>query len=184
MQKIIGVLLFQLALTANAEPSKDACLVQIPETLNASLKDKFPDYRAPQANDNIAEDIEWDIKEGGKGCLGLALADFDGDGTKDYLIGLTSKNSPGALIVVGLARGSTWEFHTFAKWKEQRSRLFVAAQKSGHFRRSQAFEGPTSQGELKSMNCRTYGAQFGATESWSVVYCYAQKKWNYVRVSD
>ena len=86
----------------------DSCKVQIRSSLAVALGKGFPKFRAPLAADNLAKDIELDLKEGRKGCLGVATADFDGDGVKDYLLGLTALKGSGALVVVALARGKNW----------------------------------------------------------------------------
>jgi len=110
MRKIIGMLLVAFTVSAHGASVIDACQAQIPEQLSASLKQKFHGYRTPLATDNLAEDIEWQLKEGGNECLGVAIADFDGDGRKDFLLGLTSLSDEGALVVVALARGSIMGF--------------------------------------------------------------------------
>ena len=184
MRKIIGVLLVTFGVAAYGAPAKDACLAQIPEQLNASLKQKYPGYRPPRTTDNLAEDIEWNIKDGGKGCLGVAVADFDGDGSKDFLLGLTSLSGEGALVIVAFSRGSAWDFHTLDSWKDGRVRLYVAAKKPGRFKRTESLDGPLEKGEKETMICTNWGALFGATESSGVVYCFAKGKWHHVWVSD
>lgn len=135
--------------------------------------------------DNLAEDIEWNIqKGGGNGCLGVAIADFDGDGSKDFLLGLTSLSGEGALVTVALARGKSWEFHTLATWKNGRLRLYVAAARPGHFKSAAPPDGRLKKGEKESMSCANFGAIFGKTECSAVVYCYVKGKWNHAWVSD
>ena len=184
MRKTIGVLLVTFSVAAHSAPAADTCQAQIPEQLSTSLKKQFPGYRPPLATDNLAEDIEWNIKEGGKGCLGVAIADFDGDGSKDFLLGLTSLDGKGTLVTVALTRGSSWDFHTLGSWKEGRSRLYMAAEKPGLFKRTKSLNGALGPGEKESMSCSNPGALFGATESSGVVYCYAKGKWHHVWVSD
>jgi hypothetical protein len=184
IQIIIGVLLFSFGVDAHSSPTKDSCQDQIPAHLSTSIMQKFPGYRPPLATDNLSEDIDWNIKEGGKGCLGVAIADFDGDGSKDFLLGLTSLGSEGALVVVALTRGSSWNLHTLDRWKDGRARLYVTAEKPGSFNRTGSLDGPLEPGERKSINCTNWGALFGATESSGVVYCFTRGKWHHVWVSD
>lgn len=178
------MLLATFGVTAYGAPTKDACLALIPEHLSAALKQKFPGYRPPVASDNLAEDIEWNIRNGGNGCLGVAIADFDGDGNEDFLLGLTSLTGEGALITVAFARGRSWDFHTLDSWKDGRVTLYVAAEKPGRFKRTEALDGPLEKGEKETMTCANSGALFGATESSGVVYCFAKGEWHYVWVSD
>jgi hypothetical protein len=162
----------------------DSCEAQIPSSLKVALSKAFPKFRAPLATDNLAEDIEWDLKEGRKGCLGVAVADFDGDGTKDLLLGLTALRGSGALIVVALARGKNWKLETLNEWPEGRSRLYVAADKPGVYRRTEALDGPLEPGEVNPLTCRHWVAIFGATESSGVAYCYNNHRWQHVWISD
>lgn len=78
MRIIVGVILIMLGVAAYGAPAQDSCEAQIPQQLTLSLEKMFPGYRAPLAADNLAEDIEWNLKEGGNGCLGVAIADFAG----------------------------------------------------------------------------------------------------------
>lgn len=145
----------------------------------------FAGYRSPMATDNLAEDVEYDRENGGTGCLGVAVADFDGDHAKDYLLGLASLRGTSALSVVALSRGDTWYFQTIRSWVENnRSRLYVMAVKPGRHDRTASLSGPIDKGEKESMQCPNWGAQVGATESTGIVYCYIGGQWYYVWVSD
>jgi len=53
-----------LILFAGPAFAADSCEVQIPSSLKIALGKVFPKFRAPLATDNLAEDIEWDLKEG------------------------------------------------------------------------------------------------------------------------
>ncbi len=150
----------------------------------AALGKAFPKFRPPLATDNLAEDMEWDLKEGRKGCLGVATSDFDGDGTKDFLLGLTALKGSGALIVVALARGENWKLETLNEWPEGRIRLYVAADKPGVYRRTKALDGPLELGEIDPLTCSHSAAIFGATESSGVAYCYNNRIWQHVWISD
>jgi len=162
----------------------DPCEVQIPSSLKVAVGKAFSKFRAPLSTDNLAEDIEWDLKEGRKGCLGVAIADFDGDGTKDFLLGLTALRGSGALVVVALARGKNWKLETLSEWPEGRDRLYVAVDKPGVYRRTEALDGPLEPGEIDPLRCLHSAAVFGATESSGVAYCYNNHRWQHVWVSD
>lgn len=184
MRIIIAALLITFGVSALGATSKDACQAQIPEQLRVSLTTKFPGYRLSLVTDNAAIDDNGEITSRGSKCLGVAIADFDGDGSKDYLLGLTSLSDRGALIVVALTRGSTWEFHTLDRWNDYRSSLYVATEKPGHFIRTEALDGPLEKGEKASMTCKNTVALFGSLESTGVVYCFSKGKWNHVWISD
>lgn len=178
---ITAVILILLARSAFAA---DSCEVQLPSALKVALVKAFPKFRAPLATDNLAEDIEWDLKEGRNGCLGVAVADFDGDGTKDLLLGLTALKGSGALILVALARGKDWKLEPLNEWPEGRDRLYVAPNKPGVYRRTEALDGPLEPGEIDPLTCSHSAAVFGATESSGVAYCYNNQKWQHVWISD
>lgn len=184
MRIIISLLLITFGVAAHGAPINDSCQTQIPKQLHTLLKQKFPGYRAPMATDNASGSVEWDLKHGGKGCLGVAIADFDGDNSKDFLLGLTSLRNEGALVVVALERGSSWNFHTLYRWKGGRNSLYVAVKEPGHFKRTGSLDGPLGKGEKESMDCANWGALFGATESSGVVYCFTSGKWQHIWISD
>jgi hypothetical protein len=85
MKAMVAVVLIFCASHAHGV---DSCKLQIPSSLAVALEKGFPKVRAPLAADNLAEDIELDMKEG-KGCLGVATADLMVMGS-DYLLGLTA----------------------------------------------------------------------------------------------
>ena len=97
-----------LSLIACHAFAADACQDQIPSSLSAAVTKAFPTFRTPLMTDNSADDISWNLKQGGKGCFGLAAADFDGDGVKDIVLGLSSQKTDEGLIVVAFSRGKSW----------------------------------------------------------------------------
>ena len=184
MKKIIGLFLITILVAAHNASADDSCQAQIPGKLSASLKQKFPMYRTPLVTDNIDEDVEWDVKHGGNGCLGVAKADFDGDNIKDYLLGMTSLSGNGSLVVVALTRKNSWDFHKLHSGEDGRNRLYVGVVKPGYVRRAETLDGPLESGEKKSIQCKNQGALFGTTESSGVVYCLINGKWSHSWVSD
>ncbi len=181
LNSIIGATLVLLACPL---PAADSCAVQIPSSLEVPLHNAFAKFRAPLSTDNLAGDIEWDLNAGRSGCLGVASADFDGDGTRDLLLGLTALSGSGALIVVALARGKNWKLETLDAWPAGRSRLYVAVGKPGVYQRTEALGGALEPCEMDPLTCSHSAALFGATESTGVVYCYDNVKWQHVWIAD
>jgi hypothetical protein len=173
-----------LTLTNFPAIATDACDAQVPRALKAEIEKAFPAFRTPVATDNLAEDVKWDLEQKGKGCLGVAKADFDGNGTKDFLLGLTARKGTGATVLIALSLNGAWQFHQLDAWPEGRSRLYVSAEKPGTYVRTEALEDPLEPGEMSPLKCQNPVAVFGATESTGVAYCYKKNKWQHVWVSD
>src|SRR5262245_60916917 len=101
---------------SNAQTRVDACEAKINSKLGRALLERFPAYRLPRVTDNLEEDFRYDLANGGDGCMSVASADFDGDGTKDFAIGLTPKQGVVPIVVVALSRNDTWTFSTLESW--------------------------------------------------------------------
>jgi hypothetical protein len=173
-----------LVLSAHQALAADACDQLIPPSLKAALAKPFPDFRTPLATDNQEKDIDWYVREGKSPCLGVAGGDFDGDGKKDILLGLTALRGSGALVVVALARGNGWELKTLGRFPEERFRFYVETGKPGVYRRTEALDGPLGPNEMEVMSCPNSAAIFGTLESSGIAYCYLHRKWKHVWISD
>lgn len=173
-----------LALTTFPVFAKDACEAQYPGSLITQLTRTFPAYRAPVVKDNSAEGVAWDIKQGGKGCLGVAQADLDGDKAIDFLLGLTARSGDGGLVLVALARNNKWKFKQLSDWPRGRSSLYVDTGPPGTYERTSVLDGPLNPGEVTPMDCLTSVAVFGATEGSGVAYCFNRGSWQHVWISD
>jgi hypothetical protein len=186
MQAAAAFLLIVVGTCAQAAQRADSCQAQIPKTLATAVAAAFAGYRTPLETDNLPEDIEYNRAHGGTGCLGVAVADFNGDHAKDYLLGLTAVEGDSGLAVIALSSKSGWRFHKIRSWVEDvRNRQYVAAVKPGKHDRTEALDGPPlDTGERVSMRCPRWGALVGATESTGVVYCYMDGQWPHVVVSD
>ena len=172
-----------LSLIACHAFAADACQDQIPSSLSAAVTKAFPTFRTPLMTDNSADDISWNLKQGGKGCFGLAAADFDGDGVKDIVLGLSSQKTDEGLIVVAFSRGKSWHIEKLSTWVESRLRLFVDTAPAGTYELSEALDGP-GPGETTPLKCPHSVAIYGGIEAWSVVNCYKKGKWLHVQTSD
>ena len=158
--------------------------MQIPATLGSVLESKFVGSRLPLVTDNLEYNINYNKSHGGTGCLGVAVGDFDGNGAKDVVVGLTPKAGGKPVVVVALASGIGWKLHPLESWVDHRSRLYVGAVPPGRVERTPAADGPLELGERKSMMCANEGVVVGATESTAIVYGLLKAKWAYVWASD
>jgi hypothetical protein len=171
-------------LFAGLAGAADSCESQISSSLTVALTKAFPKFRAPFVSDNSPEDVESDIKEGRNGCLGVAIADFDGDGTDDTLLGLTALKGSGGLIVVALTRDKHWKLKALREWSGRRAGLYVAVGKPGMYRRTESAAGPLEPGEVDLLTCLHATAVFGAIEASSIAYCYNNQRWQHTWISD
>ena len=171
-------------LVANSAVAADACSSQLPKHLQAKLAAAFPAFRVPAANDNFSEDVQYNLAHAGNGCLGVAAADFDGNGTKDYAVILTAPHGSGWAVVVALSHRDKWQLHKLAASQDGRSTLYVSAEKPGKYVRTGALDGPLEPGELSQMRCRNPLVAYGGIESSEVVYCYKGGAWPHVWISD
>ncbi len=91
--------------------SGDACRVQIPQSVSAAITasdSRWLGLELPLETDNRPEDVASDRKHGGTGCLGVAKAEFDGDGKRDIaLVTITPHGE--VVLVAALARGNSWK---------------------------------------------------------------------------
>ena len=179
MKTLIAILALLISPPA---PAQDACA--LPNALETSVAAAFPGFRVPVVTDNLPEDVQWNLEHKGNGCLGVASADFDGNGTKDYVVGLTALNGPGSAVVVALLRSGKWQLRQLSAWPSGRSSLYVSAEKPGEYMRTEALDGPLEPGELARLTCRNPVAVFGGIESSGVAYCYKNGTWPHVWISD
>jgi len=125
-----------------------------------------------------------DKSHGGTGCLGVGIADFTGDGKKDYVIGLTSVKGGKGLVVIALPKKGGWNFQKIISGAEDaRYRQYVEAVKPGRYERPPELTAPLAPGEKASMDCENWGALVGAVQQTGIVYCYDHGKWSHGWVS-
>ena len=143
-------------------------------------------FRTPEVPDNLGPDVEADLRQGGNGCLGVAVADFNGDGIDDVLVRLTALVGQGAMIVVALAHPrANWLIEGLSGHGDGRSQLYVKAGPPGVYRRAGSLDGRFREHEVDSFDCPHAVAIVGTIESSAVAYCYVERRhWDHVWMSD
>ena len=185
MRVAAGIVLAILSIGANAQPRGDRCQAQIPGSLSKALAAAFPGYRTPLEFDNAPEDMKANLSQGGNGCLGVAIADFTGEGEKDYLLGLTSVKGVKGMVVIALPRKGGWNFQKITSWAEDtRYRQYVQVVTPGRYERTKGLSAPLAPGEKQSIDCPNWGALVGAVQQTGIVYCYDHGRWSHVWVLD
>ena len=147
--------LLLLTLIPPSSEAEDACQILIPPALRAQVLKQFAGYRLPREKDNLLEDIKHAREHGESACLGLAIADFDGDGHRDYAIGLTTK-SGSALVVVALTRPNDWDIQELGGWPERGS-VYPAWQTRSE-RLHRALQQDLSGGSTRCLRLRNHRA--------------------------
>ena len=104
------------SLTASAQAVADACMARIPATVAQALTQRFPDHRLPLVTDSLDEDVRFEREKGRSGCLLVASDDFDGDGQKDFAVGLVPKKGQAPLVAIALNRKNEWLTTTVESW--------------------------------------------------------------------
>lgn len=60
------------SVSVKAQGVVDGCTIKIPPAVARAVTRRFPDYRLPLMNDNLDEDVDFDRRHGGDGCLSVA----------------------------------------------------------------------------------------------------------------
>jgi hypothetical protein len=178
-----------LAITAMgsgaAPKAADPCLAKIPTSLGKQLVLKYPNDRLPTTADSKKEDVAWDRKQGGDGCLLVAVGDFNGDKQEDVALILFSKKGRQLRLVVGMKDGETWKTESLASWDGRDDNPYVHSLPPGKYKRTEAVEGPVTQpGELASFSSKLTGIVHGTIESSGCAYFFSKGKWVHVWISD
>jgi hypothetical protein len=181
---LAAVVVVASACDADAQSAPDACRVQIPESITRLMTQKFPQYRLPLVTDSSPDNIQFNIADGGSGCLFVTGGDFNGDKRKDFVVGLIPKTGHVPVVAVGLSQGSSWTLSTVISRVDIPASLYVTRVPPGSFKRSEALNSRLERDERRSLRCRNDAVIVGATESTGIVYCYINNRWLYVWVSD
>jgi len=163
----------------------DACLSKLPARLVQQLKTQFPDHRPPLASDNFPDDIAYYRGRSADGCLGATVADFDGNGSADFAVLLTSSKETTSPLVVARASSGGYTIDTLRIWTGPRAILYVNTLAPGRYERTRAGDSaPGEPGELRFFNSPRPGIATGAVEGGAVAYFYDGKRWVHVWISD
>lgn len=175
-----------IAMGSCAAPKAAApCHAKIPASLGKQLVLKYPNDRLPTTADSKKEDIAWDRKEGGDGCLLVAVGDFNGDKQEDVTLILFSKKGRQLRLVVGLKDGETWKIESLSSWDGREDNPYVHSLPPGKYQRTEALEGPvTEPGELPFFSSKLTGIVHGTIESSGCACFFSKGKWVHVWVSD
>jgi hypothetical protein len=182
---LVLVVLLSLCCAAHAD-QPDACASMIPTTLAQALLLHFPKYRLPQVTDNDPIEVNANRSEGGNGCIRVGVGNFGGNGNRDFVIGMTPRQSRVPLVVVALAGRDGWVFHVISEeWVDGSRRLCLGMGRPGRYRRDdEILEGPLAAGEKESFVCDHDVVEVGICEASGIAYCYTNGKWDYVHFSD
>jgi hypothetical protein len=164
--------------------ASDSCTAKVPTALATAVATAFPKHRLPLASDNSTEDVGFDIKEGGDGCLRIASGDFDGNGESDFAFILMPRKEGTASLVVALVRKTHFDFKNLREWGSP-EHLYVTRVRPGIYKRTEALDGPPSEtGEVIETESKLPGIASGSIESSRVVYFLKAGKWIHIWISD
>jgi hypothetical protein len=171
---------------ANAWAS-DACAAVVPDTLRVEISEQYPKFRLPRQSDYDAEDIKYNLANGGKGCLGVAHGAYYHEGAAtDYAINLTSAEGAHTVLIVAHAANSTWRLERVWDWGNAAARhLYVDTTAPGKYERTEALDGPvTESGERESYTSKLQGIVAGTIESSGAAFFFDGNAWIHVWISD
>jgi hypothetical protein len=139
---------------------------------------RFPGYALPLASDNEQWVSDLNKREGGPGCVGVARADFNGDGSEDFAFLLSSDRHDHNVLAVALRRASDWQMESLRVFDSPRKSLYVGVAKPGNYERSEALDGPTIEpGEVESHRSSWAGVISGVLESSGIYYFRKDSCW-------
>ncbi len=188
------LLLTALSLTCCLVHSQasDPCEKKLPSSLREILPAKFPGYRLARVTDYLKEDIDQHKKDhNGSPCIGLALADVDGDGFLDFAFFLTDSTKHTILVCARNPSGNTWQISTLYDFgKNGPGRSYVEFLKAGSYQDlfDSSEEGPSDftpePGRVRKFKARRPGFMAGTIESSGIAFFFTGKQWVHLWLSD
>lgn len=177
------VALFLCMTYQQAYAAGEACSKLLPGELATALVHRFPAYRLPREDDNMAEDVRRTVEQGGSGCLGADFGNFYGDRGQQWVVALRSRQDAGsALVVVARKSHSGWHFGELLTWPSLASRLYVGRVPPGRYERGE--RDPLTGDEPEQLTCPHDAVALGATESSQINYCHVEGRWVSITVSE
>src|SRR5262245_30895279 len=139
-----------VVVTATPVFAADACSPLLTSRVWAAVA-PLKDYQLPLEHDNADENIAYDRKHGGTGCLGAAQSDFDGDGVQDValLLSRIGDRNETILAVVLHSRRTAITLHTFED--VPRDQLAVGILPPGTYVRTESVAPELEPGEVHSI---------------------------------
>ena len=176
-----------LATAAVSGPARvvDRCQPLVPPGLARQIATSYPGHRLPRGGDQDTYNVQYNLKQGGSGCLGVASGDFDGDKRRDVALLLAAKEQPGGLVIVALRRGTQWLLELVETVKDPINRQYVGTVEPGEYGPGPFWgESPPEPNEMEVIKSSTEGVVTGMLESTARYYFRLSGKWHFVWISD
>ena len=170
-------------LAAGPTPSRDACAFMLPKDLRLLVARQLPGYALPKQSDNLPADIQYQRKQGGNGCLGVAVGDFDGDHRKDRAFLVTSKTDVWLVVVFNRPEGWQLDKVWQAGDADYRMRLFVDVEPPGKYDDIGSSD-TLEPGQVDTFTSKSEIVVTGATESSAIAFWKGPKGWVHLWLSD
>ena len=178
---MIGVLL-AVALHGSTAGS-DACASLVPPALRAVLTTAYPDHRLVLGTDHDHYHVQQSRKNGGSACLGVARADFDGDGKRDLAVLLASAKKMETLLIAALRDGSGWKLELVETEDVAVRSKYVGTVKPGTHE-ARHYGEPPLPNQLEKITSRTFGIDTGMLESTARFFFRIDGRWVFVWMAD
>ena len=163
----------------------DECEALLPSSLRKAVARAYPRFRPVRVSDYSAEDIRSERQHHHDSpCLGVASADVDGDGRRDFALLITARNGTTHLIAARPSAKGTWRIEKLGDWGDEGpSRSYVNVVEPG------AYEDLGLSEELEPGQVSHYRADLpgfiaGGIESSGAAFFFTGRKWVHLWLSD
>jgi hypothetical protein len=164
----------------------DSCSNLIPSSLSSVIDKTYSGYRLPHQSDYDEYNVDYNLKNGGNGCLGIAKGHYIKKNVESYALNITSDLKKNTLMIVATKNQKSWKLEIVQDWEDEPiGRMYVETEKPGTYERTEALDGPISEaGERMKVTSKLEGIVAGGIESSGAVFFYVGKKWVHVWISD